>query len=983
MAVVSALDAQVEALLAEMSPLDRVGQLFVITFDGADTSFESDIAELIYGYHIGGVVLSAANGNFSNEPGVDVARRVAVLANQLQGIAYGILLPADQALQPVPNHPWPPPNLASLEKDVGVAPPNLPLFVGIEQLGDNLPGTELRRGFTPLPSQLALGATWNPETTTEIGKIIGSELHAVGVNLLLGPNLDVVDQPRSDVVGSLGVFSFGGDPTWVSRMARAYISGVHTGSDGGIATFVRHFPGQGDIDRLPGAEIATIQKSLEELQRIAIPPFVAVTRSQPDLATADPAVTDGMISSHMYFGALQSATGRGAPISLDPGLSQVIQQQGLGDWRSDGGLVMSGPLGVPAIRKFYDPMLAEYPARRIALDAFNAGNDLLFLDRFSGDDEWISERDNIRNTIAFFQERYRNDAGFAAQVDAAVRRILKLKLRLYGEPDGVAVDGVAPMIPLSRVLASESGLEALGGDGTSSQAVAQIAREAITALYPDPASQTSPLPPPKAGENLLIITDSRLQQECSGCTSEAAVDPDAIARIILALYGPDATGQIQPEQLTSITFADLMQVLPADQPIVATGTPPMPASPTPIIAGDAAEGVSESEGTMPSSAANARIEGEIAEADWMIFAMLDVTPLYPPSEALRIFLSQRSEQLADKRIVVFALNSPYYLDATEISKLTQYYGAYGKTEPFLESAVAALFRSYSPNGAPSVSVPGTRFKSLDERLSPDPALMLPMQLRTGDVVLAANSDSGAAERAAPSLISVGETVRIEVGPILDRNGHQAPDGLIVSFEVRFEGAELALAVEPALVRSGIAVRDVRLERSGVLNVAAQAGEATSGPPFVLNVIEPPSTPTLAPTAIPTTTTAVVVSETPELTSISATEASPSAQAPADDAQPIQRANVVTLLLSLFVMSITLALALLTQGRAMRREALFAGMVWATVAGLLAYILYGVGLLPGSDWIAATFNVLGAPVVVFVAMLPPILWARLRSSAKSP
>ena len=44
-----------------MSVADRVGQLFLITFDGNDVGFESDIAELIYGYRVGGVVLDPYN----------------------------------------------------------------------------------------------------------------------------------------------------------------------------------------------------------------------------------------------------------------------------------------------------------------------------------------------------------------------------------------------------------------------------------------------------------------------------------------------------------------------------------------------------------------------------------------------------------------------------------------------------------------------------------------------------------------------------------------------------------------------------------------------------------------------------------------------------------------------------------------------------------------------------------------------------------
>jgi beta-N-acetylhexosaminidase len=967
-----ALDAMVEEIFAGMSLSDRVGQLFVITFDGANVGFESPMAELIHGYRVGGVVLRPQNYNFSNEPGADTPRQAAVLANQLQGLAYGVVLPTEDALQPVPNQPWPPTNLVSLENETGVAPPNIPLLIGVEQLGDNLPATALRRGFTPLPSQLAVGATWSTDLAQQVGGIVGRELSAVGVNLLLGPVLDVVDQPRSDIVGSLGLFSFGGDPFWVSQLGRAYIAGVHRGGDGQVATIVRHFPGQGDIDRLPEEEVATIPKSLDELTRIALPPFLAVTT--PLTNTANLSITDGLMSSNMRFDALQGGTGRAVPFSLDTSLTQALSQSPLADWRASGGVVMSGPLGAPAIRKYYDPTLSDFPVRLIALDAFLAGNDLLFLDRFSLDDDWRSELDNIRAVIAFFQERYRTESEFAAQVDAAVRRILKLKLRLYSAASLPVVDPGAPSIPLSRVLVQESDLTDLtAGLPEAGQKMAAAAREALVQLSPDPALQANP-PAPRGGEQILIITDSRLQHECESCIAEAAIDPDAIERAILALYGPEGTGQILPEQLTSITFADLMQVL-VDEPQVSPAVTPVVAEfPAPTTAPESPEEV-VIEPDADSVDKNARIETAIAQANWLIFAMLDVTPLRPNSEALRIFLNQRSEQLAGKQVVVFALNAPYFLDTTEISKLALYLGASSKTEPFLENAVRGLFRTLTPTGAPSVSVPGTRFKSLEERLLPNPAQVIPLRLLNGDATFIAN-DQEMSERSTPPVVSAGQSIRIDAGPIMDANGHFAPDGVVVNFDLQFEGADLALAVPPALTQGGAASRDVRLERGGVLRVSARAGEATSGEPLMLTVIEPQptATPLVEPTPTPEPPPVDVATTT--ITSTTATVNPPDQSSDVD--WIAQRVNIVTLLLSLFAMGIILSLALLTQGRNLPRRRLFTGMLWAIVFGLMGYLLYGLGWLPGGDEIAALLNVFGAPVVVICAMSAPLAWTWLRS-----
>lgn len=998
------LDQQVELLLARMSAADRVGQLFVVTFNGSDTSFESAIATLIYAYRIGGVVLSPANGNFSNEPGIDTARQVAVLSNKLQSIAYGILLPTDVALQPVPTQPWPPGNLVSLERELGVAPPNLPLLIGVEQLGDNLPGTALRRGFTPLPSPLAIGSTWNPASAQAIGSITGRELRAVGVNLLLGPRLDVIEQPRSDLVGGLGVFSFGGNPDWVGRIGRAYVAGVHAGGGARVATAAGHFPGQGDIDRLPDEEVATIQSSLDDIQRTALPPFLAVTQPAGSTSGTDPAVSDILLTSQMRFNALQGAAGRNTPLSLDPELNQLVDER-LGSWRANGGILMTGPLGVPAIRRFYDPTLQEFPARRVALDAFTAGHDLLYLARFSLDETWESQFANYTRAIAFFQERYRSDPDFATQVDASVRRILRLKLRLALGADLATLPawtGAGPVVPLAQVLVQEADLAALPGSGAAPDpAPAQAAREALTILYPDPA--TGPLPPaPQLGEQIVVFTDSRLQRECPTCTAEAAVDPDAIARTIIGLYGPDATNQASPDDITSYTFSDLAQILPPESADAATPAPgatpqalPTPTA-TPLV-----EPVESGEDAPAdeSGGVSAEMEGAIADAEWLIFAMLDVRSQQASSSALRRFLRQYSDQAGSKRIVVFGLNGPYFLDATEIGKLTLYYGVYSKTTPYIETAVRALYRSFAPDGAPSVNAPGTRFVSLSARLVPDPARVLPLRLSMSapatssaaesppEPVLATNEPAAeppvdpGMDLVGPAVVNVGDTIRIDAGPVLDLNGNPVPDGVPVVFEANFEGAELALTIEPALTRAGKAQRDVTLERSGVLRVTARAGAATSGEPVILNVLEPQPEPT--PAVITVTLPAEVATTAPvTVTGAISEDVGSALDLPGAGLRRRDRVDGVTLLLSLLTMLLALSLLLLAQIRVLPRETLFKSLVWAVIAGLVGYLLYAAGWLPFSAQIAETLNVFGAPLVVFLSMLLPLFWLQLRVGGSS-
>ena len=62
-----------QLLLEKMTPEERVGQLFLVTYQGADTGSETSIAKLIKDQHIGGVVLRVDNNNFAVSEGLPAA----------------------------------------------------------------------------------------------------------------------------------------------------------------------------------------------------------------------------------------------------------------------------------------------------------------------------------------------------------------------------------------------------------------------------------------------------------------------------------------------------------------------------------------------------------------------------------------------------------------------------------------------------------------------------------------------------------------------------------------------------------------------------------------------------------------------------------------------------------------------------------------------------------------------------------------------
>ncbi len=885
-------DPRVSRIIEQMTVEEKVGQLFIVTFPGDKVDSDSAIGRLILEHKIGGVLLSARNGNFRNEAGAPAA--VARLTASLQALALG---------------------------DGG---PGIPLFITIQHDGNGYPTTELRAGMTAIPSPLAIGATWDPENARTIGKIVGQELAAVGINLLLGPPLDVVHTPRPGQPGDLQTASFGGSPYWVGRMGEAYIQGVHQGSRGRVATVAKHFPGYGSSDRNPDEEAATVDKSLEELVRTDLVPFIAVTNLEAPVRSS---VTDGLMMSHLRYRGFQGPTRPGSPpISFDPGGVQVVMGlPELASWRETG-LLMSNSLGVPAVRRLFSPSLESFPHKEIAQKALLAGNDLLLVSRFAlEDDDWEAQIANITSTIRFFQEQYEVDDTFRARVDAALNRILYLKMRLYPdfELGSVAVDLTAVG-------------QQVGQDEARSQ-VAAIVQSAVTLIAPGLNELADRLPSgPRSGEPIVIFTDSRQAMECPDCEPISLIPPTAIQETILRLYGPDGSGQIDASQLSSYTFAQLKALLlpPEDQ-----------------------ERAAELGISLLSDEEKAEIERQIEEAMWIVFAMQDINPtVAPASDALRLFLKERSNSLANKNIVVVAFGAPYYLDATEISKLTAYYAVYSKIPAAVEAAVRVLFQQLPPAGALPVSVPGATY-DLVTRLEPAP----------DQIITLTRVDSE------EQTIELGTEFTIRTSVILDKNGHPVPDGTKVTFWLTDSTDSTYLDFRDALTKDGVAETTLIANRPGPVEIRAQAGEAQTMEPLAL-VIQPPAGPT--PTPEPPTSTPTV---TPTFTPTPTPTPTPEPVVP----EPIAPAPVSWGSLALSMIGMLMAGAIVMS---MENGSMVVGLrlfLTSLTAGLIGYLIVAlqwlqVSKLPLVGRFPQTWH---APMISFAFALVPLAWVLWQRRAR--
>jgi len=767
-------------MLSRLSAEEKVGQLFIVTIDGSSLEEESPIKELIQNYHLGGVLLKKSNNNFTSSD--RSLEETYTLIKGLQQLEWQI------ANSLIVN-----PQETSINDYV-------PLFIGISQSGDLYPDDQILNGLTPLPSQMAIGATWDTNLAEETGFLLGREMAGLGFNLIINPSLDVLENPYGEGKGDLGVRTFGGDPFWVGEMGKAYIKGLHIGSIGKMAVIAKNFPGRGGSDRLPEEEVATVRKSLEQLKLIELAPFFEVT----DLSkTSGNSISDGLLLSHIRYQGFQGnirATTK--PVSFDQTAVELLMTLNpFAAWWQNGGILVSDDLGSTAIRKFFNPSGQTFDARQIARNAFLAGNDLLYIDQLlsTGDKDRF---ETYKKTIELFVQKYREDKAFAERVDASVLRILTLKYRIY------------PEFQIDSVIPAERGIVNIG---TGDETVYKAPSNGATLISPKIDQLMAALPDePGRNDRIVIFTDTLSTTQCVNCASQDIVSVNELQNVITKFYGRTGSGQIQDQNIISYSFNELQDYV--NNPFNRI-----------------------------------ELETNLSRADWVIFVTHSQNPDREGSYALHNLLAEKPEILRNKNVVLLAFNAPYYYDATEISAFTAYYCLYTKTPAAFESAARLLFKEITPMGSSPVSISGIAY-NLIKATSPNPDQVIELIVEEppvsgeGTQFPQANDDG-------LSGYKLGDNLPIKTGVILDQNNHAVPDGTVVKFMLSEQGENLTIQQIESTTKQGVANATFKLQASGRQEIRASAEPALNSQILIIDISQGSDAiiSAITPTPVPTLT----------------------------------------------------------------------------------------------------------------------------------
>lgn len=282
-----------------------IGQALLIGFPGLEPS--ADFLRFIREENIGGVILFAEN--------IKSPAQLRELTEELQGTA------------------------------------ETPLLIAIDNEGGRVFRTPAP--FTHFPSMLKVAQVANvhgKQLAFELGKALGSELAACGVNFNMAPVLDVNTNAFNPIIGDR---SFGNNAETVARYGSEIIRGM---LEGGIFCCGKHFPGHGDTDNDSHIDFPYLPHTKKRLELCELVPFKAA------IAAGLPAIMTAHINVPLLDSKNIVTTSRDIVFTL---LREQIHFPGL---------ILSDDLNMHGISGLM-------PVPEAAVKAFVAGHDMLILRR--------------------------------------------------------------------------------------------------------------------------------------------------------------------------------------------------------------------------------------------------------------------------------------------------------------------------------------------------------------------------------------------------------------------------------------------------------------------------------------------------------------------------------------------------------------------------------------------------------------------------
>ncbi len=299
-------------------------------------------------------------------------------------------------------------------------------------------------GATVFPNAMAIAATGRDRDAYDVGRAIGREAKAVGMQMNFAPTVDVNNNPANPVINTR---SFGEDARRVATLSAAFVNGSQ---DASVVATIKHFPGHGDTDVDSHIGLPMVSASLARLDSVELVPFAAGIDAGAGM----------VMTAHIALPAVQGDST--TPATLAPKIITGL----LRDRLHFTGLAITDAMTMGGIGK-------GYSTEESSVLAVQSGADVL-----------LKPTDPTKAVDALVQAVERGVIT-RARIDSSVRRVLELKART-----GVAF---RPMTPLDS-------LRDIVGAPAHRALAADIAGRAVTLLR----DRDALVPAPNGARTVLV-----------------------------------------------------------------------------------------------------------------------------------------------------------------------------------------------------------------------------------------------------------------------------------------------------------------------------------------------------------------------------------------------------------------------------------------------------------------------------------------------
>lgn len=285
----------IDSIITAMSLEEQVGQLFMpSSFAYSDAITFKQLRKYIADNHVGGLLFLKGD-----------MRSQALLSDTLQAIS------------------------------------RVPLFIGMDAEW----GLNMRLNDAPkFPVNYLLGKTEDDQLMYDYGREVGREARLLGINMIMGPVLDVLTNSNNKVIGKR---AFSSDAKIVAEMAVAYARGLE---DGNVLSIGKHFPGHGATSEDSHKELPLVSNDLMQLDTVDFLPFKEYAKNN----------LSGVMVGHLYMPAIDS-------LHRSATLSPVVITDFLKNKLGFEGLILTDAINMGGVAD----------AKHISVSALLAGADII------------------------------------------------------------------------------------------------------------------------------------------------------------------------------------------------------------------------------------------------------------------------------------------------------------------------------------------------------------------------------------------------------------------------------------------------------------------------------------------------------------------------------------------------------------------------------------------------------------------------------